>query len=102
MSRLVVSYLIVSMIVLGLAVSGPAQEGAKPIQAAALTQELAKDEKATKAKYNGKTLIVQGKVVQVETPKDKVLRIKLAGHNEKEKDVIRVICHFPPDLEAEL
>jgi hypothetical protein len=84
-------------------VSSPGREApAEAIKAVELTKELAKDEKATKAKYKGKTLVVEGKVVQVETDPDKVLTLWLAGHNEKDKNAIRVVCRFPADLEAQI
>jgi hypothetical protein len=85
---------IASAVALGSASPGPAQEAPKAIKAADLTQELAKDEKATKAKYDGKALVVEGKVVAVQAKPDGAVSITLEGHNEKEKDPIRVVCAF--------
>lgn len=70
----------------------------QPIKAADLTKEFAKDEKATKAKYGNKPIVVEGKVVAVEAKPDKAATITLAGHNETDKEPIRVTCYFPEDL----
>jgi DNA polymerase III alpha subunit (gram-positive type) len=60
-----------------------------------LTKEFAKDEKA---KYADKPIVVEGKVVAVEAKPDKAATITLAGHNETDKEPIRVTCYFPEDL----
>jgi hypothetical protein len=85
---------IVSAVVLGSAGLGRAGDAPEAIKAADLTQELAKDEKATKAKYDGKALVVEGKVVAVQAKADSAVSITLEGHNEKDKDPIRVVCAF--------
>jgi hypothetical protein len=77
-----------------------AEEPGKPVKAEDLTKELAKDEKATKAKYGGKSVTVEGKVVEVEAKPDSAEKITLAGHNESDKMPVRVICYFPVDTGA--
>jgi hypothetical protein len=74
-----------------------AEEPAKAVKSEDLTKELDKDEKATKAKYNGKTITVEGKIVATEAKPDAAEQIILAGHNETDKMPIRVICFFPVD-----
>jgi hypothetical protein len=99
---------VVCVVILAAASSGTSEEPPTPVKAPDLTREFAKDEKAAKAKYldknmiTGKTLIVEGKVVAVEAKPDKAAKITLAGHNETDKEPIRVDCYFPVDLAEEV
>ncbi len=87
-------FAIACVVALGSASRGRAQDAPKALKAADLTQELAKDEKATKAKYDGKALVVERKVVAVQAKPNSAVSITLVGHNEKDKDPIRVVSAF--------
>lgn len=86
----------------GAALWAAADPAPAPIKAADLTKEFAKDESGMKAKYVGKQLLVEGKVVTVEVKPDAAAQISLAGHNETDARPIRVVCYFPIDLADEV
>src|SRR5262245_29159449 len=77
----------------------PGQETPRTVPAAALAQEFARDEKATKARYYHKRLAVEGKVVRVVIGSEWAPTITLAGHDEKAGGTAGVVCWLPRDLE---
>jgi hypothetical protein len=69
-------------------------EGEKPIPATDLAKAFAADAKAAKAKYDGKTVQVEGKVIEAGT-KDLITSVLLEGAPRKGGGTLRVRCLFP-------
>jgi hypothetical protein len=81
--------------------TGPAEEGeggetAIAVTAEQLTREYSTDEKAAEAKYQGKTIAVEGVVHHVNTPEPPFdVAVVLTGFNPDEPDVMKqtsVVC----------
>ena len=97
MIRSILCQLTVLSVTLSLICPALSQESSPiSIRATALTEEFAKDEKATTKKYGNQNMIVTGIIVKTAaSTKSSAGEVWLTGHNEKDKNPIRVRCFFP-------